>query len=87
MQRLTLRLSRGENYQHNEVKEISVDLPSDATEADLRLAFHHVEILVNSEAQEHMDAAAELVARIVEDREAMHPPGVAEAEKLAAMNS
>ncbi len=70
MQRLTLRLTRTEDYKDFESRTISVDLPIDATESDLRLAFHYVEDVI-VETRERMDAAAELVDSIITSREAI----------------
>ena len=79
-QRLTLRLIRSKGYEEQESKFISVDLPGGATEDDLRMAFAHVEERVVVDAGVlRMDAAADLVAGLIESREAVkdrQPPPV-----------
>lgn len=66
---LTLRLSCIEGYREAEVRSITVTLPEDATEEDLRRAFHHVESLVHIEGRDVLDAAVLLVTSIIESRE------------------
>ncbi len=71
MQRLTLKLTRTEDYKDFESRTISVDLPIDATEADLRLAFGFAATTIMEKSRAVMDGAVELADSIVEAREAL----------------